>query len=102
LSDNQWSIFLLVGADASVRINMEADRGYITGQLHTTNHQYALSNSALQHWDFVVNDGVVVRQFTNLIVTNKRHLYNMAQGGSGCRYWMYVMTKACPQPMSAK
>jgi len=60
MSDNHWSMYLLTSGNSSVRVNMAADRGYITGQLLVTNHQYILSNSRLQHWDFAVNNGITL------------------------------------------
>lgn len=87
-SDNHWSMFLITGARNSVRINMRAeDIDYVNGVLEVTNHEYVLSNSTLQHWDFAVNNGFTVKHFTDLIYENKREIYNMSGGGSGCRYW---------------
>lgn len=64
-----------------------AEPGYINRLLVVTPHNYVLSNSTLQYWDFPVNDNLTVKHFTDLITDNKRDVYNMSGGGSGCRYW---------------
>ncbi|KAF2787665.1 hypothetical protein K505DRAFT_287539 [Melanomma pulvis-pyrius CBS 109.77] len=90
-SHNHWSIYLLVGNNESVRINMAASPGYITGNLEITPYNYTLTNSAIQHWDYAIINGVVVTHIVRLIYEYRRHLYDMSGGGSGCRYWVYVV-----------
>lgn len=87
-SDNHWSIYLLVGNNQSVRINMAAKPGYITGNLEINKYNYVLTNSAVKHWDYETVDGVIVSHIVNLLYSYHRHLYNMSGGGSGCRYWV--------------
>ncbi|KAE8331384.1 hypothetical protein BDV39DRAFT_168738 [Aspergillus sergii] len=33
--------------------------------------------------------GLKVRDFTNMIVREKRHLYEFNEAGQGCRFWVY-------------
>lgn len=89
LSHNHWSIYLLINDGASsVRLNMEAPAGYITGELKTTSYDYALSNSAIKYWDYATTPSMTVSRFVSLLIQHGRQLYNMSGGGSGCRYWM--------------
>jgi hypothetical protein len=89
MSHNHWSIFvLLIDGFSSVRINMGAKPGFITGNLEITQHGYVLSNSAIRYWDFPTVEGVTVQHLINLIYQNGRHSYDMSGGGSGCRYWV--------------
>lgn len=92
ISDNYWSIFLLLHDGKSVRINMAAEPGYIDGELRWSKHDYQLSNSALRHWDFQVKGTVRVCDIASLLYNYSRHLYDMSGGGSGCRWWVYVIS----------
>ena len=85
-SHNHWSVYLLIGNERSVRINMAASPGYITGNLEIRQYDYGLTNSAIRHWDYATVSGVVVSHIVKLIYDYRRHLYNMSRGGSGCRY----------------
>jgi hypothetical protein len=87
-SHNHWSIYLLVGTNQSVRINMAASPGYVTGNLQTTKYNYTLTNSAIKYWDYATVSGLVVSHIVGIIYQHRRHLYNMSGGGSGCRYWV--------------
>jgi hypothetical protein len=55
-----WSIYLLVGNNASVRINMAAEPGYVTGNLEINKYSYTLTNSAIKHWDYKTVSGLTV------------------------------------------
>lgn len=92
ISDNHWSIFLLLHNGESVRVNMAAEPGYINGELRWSKHNYQLSTSAIRHWDFQVRKSVRVCDIASLLYRQGRHLYDMSGGGSGCRWWMYVMS----------
>src|SRR5262245_22721476 len=81
-SDNHWSIYLLVGNNQSVRINMAAERGYITGNLEINKYNYTLTSSAVKHWDYETVSGLAVSHIVKLIYDYRRHLYNMSGGGS--------------------
>lgn len=78
MSHNHWSIYLIVDGASSVRLNMAAKPGYITGELEIRRHQYILSNTAIKVWDFAVVSGVTVQHLINLVYHKRRHLYNMS------------------------
>jgi hypothetical protein len=86
--ENHWTVFLILNSRTSVRINMTAERGYITGELRITDHDYISSSSAIQFWEYEVADNIRVSHFISLIIENDRQFYNMSGGGSGCRWWM--------------
>lgn len=88
-SDNHWSIYLILANNAgSVRINMRAEYGDSTGILEWTHLAYALTNSAISHWDYPVLSGIEVLHISRTIYNFGRHKYEMSGGGSGCRYWV--------------
>lgn len=89
-SDNHWSIYLLLAGNASVRVNMAAEPGYINGELRLTSQNYQLTNSAITYFDFDTLESPRVANFLRIIYNNRRHTYEMSGGGSGCRYWMQV------------
>ncbi|KAF1955280.1 hypothetical protein CC80DRAFT_493202 [Byssothecium circinans] len=91
LSDNHWSIYLLVENNRSVRLNMAAESGYLTGNLNIRPYDYALTTSSIKHWDYKTVPGLSVSHIVGMIYQKGRHLYNMSGGGSGCRYWVYVI-----------
>ena len=70
---------------------MAAEPGYINGELRWSRHNYQLSNSALRHWVFEVKGTVRVCDIASLLYNDRRHLYDMSGGGSGCRWWVYVI-----------
>ena len=84
--ENHWSIYLLLDAQTSVRINMRAQRGFIDGQLNVTDHNYIVSNSALRSWDYLASRTHTVGHYVSLILNWRRDKYNMSGGGSGCRW----------------
>lgn len=88
MSNNHWSIYLVLHNSLSMRLNMTAEEGYVTGNLNITEHQYATTQSAIQCFDYVAAPGVTVQHFVGLIYQYRRQLYDMSGGGSGCRYWM--------------
>lgn len=87
-SDNHWSIYLLLAGNASIRINMAAEAGYIDGELRLTSQNYQLTNSAIIHFDYDVIGTPRVADFLRIIYQYRRHVYELSGGGSGCRYWM--------------
>lgn len=87
-SDNHWSIYLLLIGNASIRVNMAAEPGFIDGELRLTSQTYQLTNSAIAHFDFDTLGSPRVADFLRIIYQNRRHIYEMSGGGSGCRYWM--------------
>ncbi len=58
ISENHWSIYLLLAGGASVRMNMTAEYGEATGTLVVNEFSYQLTSSALRHWDYDVAQGV--------------------------------------------
>ena len=89
MSDNHWSIYLLLDNYKSVRMNMRAEVGDPKGILEwSPTLAYVLSASAIQHWDYPVNSGVTVADVYKLIMGLRRDQYMMSGGGSGCRWWM--------------
>lgn len=88
ISDNHWSIYLLLHGGGSIRVNMRADPGNINGILEWTEHAYTLSNSSVNYWDYPVAGNVRVCDIARLLYAAKRHQYDMSGGGSGCRYWV--------------
>jgi ferric iron reductase protein FhuF len=89
-SDNHWSIYLLLRAGGSVRVNMVTDYGEIDGRLEWSNLTYLLTNSAIRHWDYPVIMAIEVRHVADTIYRNFRHRYQFSGGGSGCRFWVSV------------
>jgi len=87
-SENHWSIYLLLADNTSVRVNMRAEPGYVTGELSLTAQNYQMTNSAIAHFDFPTLGAVQVGDLVRLVYQNRRHMYEMSGGGSGCRYWM--------------
>lgn len=90
MSENHWSVYLLLAGGGSVRMNMRADYGDSTGRLEWSILAYTDSNSRLQHWDYPVAQGITVKLIYELIRYNGRDHYWMSRGGSGCRWWLYV------------
>lgn len=92
-SDNHWSIFFIISEveneEDSVRVNMvNPDYDKLTGELQWENHNYVISNSAIRCWDIpVVTPGLAVAHVVSLFLGMNRHEYDMAGGGSGCRWW---------------
>lgn len=88
VSENHWSIFYLISNMKSVRSNMAVpEYGDPTGELQWETHDYILTNSAIRHWDFTPASYVRVCDIASLFYSLNRHRYDMAAGGSGCRWW---------------
>lgn len=87
MSENHWSIYLLLEGDASVRLNMTAEYGNTTGTLVVNEFSYQLTSSALRHWDYNVVPGVTVQMVRDVVRFQGRDRYQFSGGGSGCRYW---------------
>ena len=92
VSNNHWSIYLLLQDNTSIRMNMKAvGYGDITGRLEWSKHDYILTNSTIKKWDFPVPAGILVAHFATLIYGLGRQNYDMSGGGSGCRWWWLVL-----------
>ncbi|TGJ70086.1 hypothetical protein EYR41_006078 [Orbilia oligospora] len=103
-SVNHWSITLLLEGSKSVRLNMRnktseewlyelpenAEYGE-PGVLDITVHDYVRSFSTIYDWDYHCAGQHTVRDFINVLLQKNRQYYTMAIGGSGCRYWVYVV-----------
>jgi hypothetical protein len=87
VSENHWSIYLLLENGAAVRMNMAAEYGDPTGRLEWTTYNYQLTNSALFYWDYNLTGGLTVKNVYDLVYHNRRDRYQFSGGGSGCRYW---------------
>jgi len=94
MSDNHWSIYLLLAAGGSLRLNMRADWDEAaeawdtTGILDCSTHTYIQTNSCIEYWDYPV-PGISIGQICTLLWNKERDAYEMSGGGSGCRYWVY-------------
>ena len=88
MSDNHWSIYLLMADGQSVRMNMRAELGDPKGTLEWQSLAYTLTTSAIKHWDFPTKPDVTVKEMYDLVMRKGRDQYNMSGGGSGCRWWM--------------
>jgi hypothetical protein len=88
MSENHWSIYLMIDNGTSVRMNMMADPGVRKGRLVWSILQYQHSTSTLKSWDFPVVQHVEVHHVYELIIHKGRDQYWMSGGGSGCRYWV--------------
>jgi hypothetical protein len=87
-SNNHWSIFFLISNTKSVRSNMTVRQyGDINGELQWEQQDYILTNSAIDHWDFSVASSFRACDIASLFYALNRHEYDMAPGGSGCRWW---------------
>ncbi|KAH6696534.1 hypothetical protein BKA61DRAFT_249115 [Leptodontidium sp. MPI-SDFR-AT-0119] len=89
ISENHWSIYLLLQGGLSVRMNMRA--GIIddtdTGTLEFNEYTYQLTASALKYWDYEMVPKVTVKMVKDVIYYRGRDQYQFSGGGSGCRYW---------------
>lgn len=70
---------------------MRAEPGYIDGILDWTVQAYTETTSGIQYWDYTAKNSVRVCDIVDMIYRNGRHLYDMSGGGSGCRWWQYVV-----------
>ncbi|KAL5346514.1 hypothetical protein ACLOAV_008785 [Pseudogymnoascus australis] len=91
-SANHWSIYLLLaGQTASVRLNMSnVDGADELGTFGVTGHNYILSQTHLDYFDYPVAPGKKVRDFCDLIDSQGRNRYRMTGLGNGCRYWKAI------------
>jgi hypothetical protein len=85
--DNHWTIDLHIADGKFIRLNMY-DRGDLYGKLSVTRHNYQSSLRTILSWSFPPRANLQVGTIYNLIIANRRHMYVMAGGGSGCRHWV--------------
>jgi hypothetical protein len=88
MSENHWSIYLILAHGGSVRMNMAAYPGHRAGTLEWSILNYEVSNSALKYWDFPAVQPLEVHHFCEVIAHHGRTQYWMSGGGSGCRFWV--------------
>ena len=86
-SENHWSIYLILGGNSSIRINMRAEYDDPTGILEWTRCSYVKSTSELKSWSYPASAGIKVKDFAGKTYEWKRDQYEMSGGGSGCRFW---------------
>ena len=94
LSQNHWSIYLIVKGGGSVRLNMETNPapGKVEGIFNVTRHQYELTTSRGRHWDFpTTTNNVTVGKILRLIGDKRRNRYRMTPTGVRCRHWVHVI-----------
>ncbi|KAK2761220.1 hypothetical protein FQN54_001742 [Arachnomyces sp. PD_36] len=91
-SENHWSIFAVTSSTASVRANMNTPvYGDVTGRLDWETHNYILTNSALDHWDYQAAQGFKISDLVAVVHEHGRDQYDFSGGGSGCRWWCYTV-----------
>ncbi|WPB01335.1 uncharacterized protein RHO25_005959 [Cercospora beticola] len=92
LSQNHWSIYLILANGAgSVRFSMTADDRNPKneqGIFNVTQHNYQVTNSCVQFWDFPTRANLTVGAFLRNIGEHGRQRYRMTSNGTGCRYWV--------------
>ena len=89
LSQNHWSIYLIVEGGGSVRLNMAITTpSDDTGKFSVTRHQYTETQSAVRYFDFAAGDSITVGHVLCLIQDKARHRYRMTPTGVGCRHWV--------------
>lgn len=80
---------MLTSTTGSVQLNMQhADTVSDRGKLVVKEHAYIQSNTAVQFWDIPACANVLAGKVYDFILTKRRHKYNMAEGGVGCRWWV--------------
>lgn len=91
MSDNHWSIYLLLGNDAgSVHLNMTAeDEDDVKGTLKLRSLAYSLTNSQIRYWDFEaagdVSVGSVVKLIKRTVVIDMSSLVGALVAAIGCK-----------------
>lgn len=90
LSQNHWTIYMLLSASGSVQINMKTDTrpSMVQGIYEVSRRGYTESQTAVRWWDFSAVVGLTVAHIEHEINTSGWHKYNMTAGGVGCRHWM--------------
>ncbi|EHY60709.1 hypothetical protein ABEF92_000304 [Exophiala dermatitidis] len=93
LSQNHWSIYLIIKGGGSVRLNMETDPtpGKHEGIFKVTRHQYEMTTSCVRHWDCPATDNITVGRILKLIGEKRRNRYRMTPTGVGCRHWVLTI-----------
>ncbi len=101
VSENHWSIYLLLPHEQSIRMNMRATPGNPVGRLETSVRSNQLPDSALWYRDYFLAPGITVNNIYALVVaTLHRHRFRFSGGGSSCRHWWYVLQNSTPQLMT--
>ncbi|KAF2241874.1 hypothetical protein BU26DRAFT_535227 [Trematosphaeria pertusa] len=79
LSQNHWTIYLLLNGSGSVQINMKTDPrpSVVQGVYEVTRRSYRVSN------------GCTMQE----ISSKGWHRYNMTAGGVGCRHWVLAVLR---------
>lgn len=97
LSQNHWSIYLLVEHGGSVRVNMALRyREDQNGSLTLSLHDYTHVHSEVKAFEVPVSPDVTIGKLLHAIWRKKRFRYKMTESGAGCRYWMWVVSPRFP------
>ena len=76
LSQNHWSIYLLIESGGSVRLNMTiTGPSDDTGKFSVTRHQYTETMSAVRYFDFATVNNITVGHILRVIQEKTRHRY---------------------------
>ena len=88
LSQNHWSIYLLLQSGGSYRLNMTTNPapGQDEGIFETTENADDLTRSCVRYWDFDAVSGLTVAHVLGLIAQKGRQRYRMTGSGVGCRH----------------
>lgn len=88
MSENHWSIYLLVDSNKSVRLNMSAEPSYIDGNFSYTAHDYQESRSSIRAWDYAAigpfTAGQAIAVLLSYGMTGTICLVVVRVVGSGC------------------
>lgn len=92
---NHWCLYLRVPNDHSVRIDIipsysvpsVTKPGGSKANMVVSYLRYGLSRSAMKAARLDIRPGTTVRDFIDLLVSQKRHQYEFNSEGQGCRYW---------------
>lgn len=113
MSENHLTIYLLIGSDQCVRVDMlpavSTDHNNLRGRLVLRGHDYSLSSGVIEYADIDAigcptdfeadrkttgtTDSLTVRDFVRLLEDSGLDRYRFADlnGKSlGCRWWVYV------------
>lgn len=91
-SSNHASIFLIVGTNMSVRLNMiKAGPTDTMGTYSERTCPYVRSVSRLHDVDVVAVPGLTVGDFLDDVHEKGLDRYELHHSGVGCRFWVYII-----------
>ncbi|KAE8413115.1 hypothetical protein BDV36DRAFT_300232 [Aspergillus pseudocaelatus] len=94
---NHWSIYLSTSETVYIRLDMTpsytipatVNRGGSKGILIVSRVDGLRLGTATKVVRLDVRGGLKVSDFVDLLVKEKRHLYEFNDAGQGCRFWVY-------------